>query len=77
MFVRSIERDEVVEALKPKFESYVTAEENRLLRNLEQINYRIDGPDTFRVISGEGRIEMVNKAVGDTLFRAILTRNHV
>jgi hypothetical protein len=79
MFVQSIQRDMETEVftlchesmgggdptqeLMSKFKPYVEAEEKRLLRNLEVMNYRIDGPNTVRIISGEGRIEMVSKAV--------------
>ena len=63
--------------LMPRFESYVAAEEKRLLRNLEDINYRIVDSDTFQVISGEGRIETVSKAVRDAPSGTILTGIHV
>lgn len=58
-----MERDGQTQELMTRFEPYVAAEEKRLLRNLEDINYRVDGPDTVRVVSGGNRIEMVNKAV--------------
>ncbi|KAF9781672.1 hypothetical protein BJ322DRAFT_1161455 [Thelephora terrestris] len=57
IFVQSIEREEGSEELRSKFEPHVTAEESRLRRNFEVLNYRIDSSDTVRVISGEGRLE--------------------
>ena len=50
-----------------RFESYVNAEEKRLQRNLGVMNYRIDSPDTFRVIAGDGRIETVSRALGNAV----------
>ena len=58
------------------FEPYVAAEEKRLLRNLEVMNYRIDSPDTFRVIAGEGRIEMVSRAVWNAASFTVLMVTH-
>lgn len=58
-FAQSIKREEGTDKLRFKFESHVTAEEARLRRNLEDVKYRIDGSDTFRVIAGEGRLETV------------------
>ena len=63
VFVQSIQRDEGTEELKSKFESYVTAEEERLQRNFEDIKYDIDSYDTVQLIAGEGRAEMVIEAV--------------
>jgi hypothetical protein len=63
VFVQSIKREKGTEDLRTKFESHVTAEEARLRRNFEDLNYRIDDSDTLRVIAGEGRIEMVIKFV--------------
>ena len=93
VFVQSIKREEGAEVfikyqeimggkdetteLMPRFESYVAAEEKRLLRNLEDINYRIDGLDALRVISGEGRAETVGEAVRDASPRTILTGTRV
>ena len=63
-FTRSIEKDEEGTAeLRSQFESYVAAEEARLQRNFEAIRYRIDGSDTVRLVSGEGRPEAVIEAV--------------
>ena len=61
-FVRSIQREGGTDDLRSKFESHVTAEEARLRQNFEKIKYRIDSSDTFRVISGEGKIETVSNA---------------
>ena len=61
LFVQSIKREEGTEELRSKFEPHVASEEARLRRNLEDINYRIDVSDTFRVIAGEGRVEMVTE----------------
>ena len=77
VFVQSIKREEGTGELKSKFGSHVAAEEARLRRNFEDINYRIDSSDTFRVISAEGRIEMVSKAVYDAIPHMILTRIRV
>lgn len=65
VFVQSFQRGKGSEGLRSKFESYVTAEENRLRRNFEEIKYRIEDPYTVRVIAGEGRVEMVIIAVCD------------
>jgi hypothetical protein len=62
VFVQSIKREKGTEELRAKFESHVAAEEARLRRNFEDLNYRIDDSDTLRVIAGEGRIEMVIKS---------------
>jgi len=61
VFVRSIKREKEKDAeeLRPKFESYVIAEEARLHRNLEDIMYDIDSYDTVRLIAGNGRPETV------------------
>ncbi|KAI0301375.1 hypothetical protein BC826DRAFT_989073 [Russula brevipes] len=40
-----------------KFKSYLEAEEARLGKNLEGVNYVIDGIDTLTLITGVGRIE--------------------
>jgi hypothetical protein len=42
-----------------QFTSHVAAEETRLQKNLEDIKYDIDGYDSVRLISGQGRIETV------------------
>jgi hypothetical protein len=73
VFVQSLKREKGTEGLMSKFESHVAAEEARLQRNLEDIKYQIDGSDTFRVIAGGGRVEMVIQAVRDTVYCAILT----
>ena len=62
-FMQSIKRKEGTEELISKFQSYVVAEEARLRRNLEDIKYQIDGPEIFRIVSGEGRLETVSQAV--------------
>ena len=69
-------KDETVE-LMSRFEFYVTAGEKRLLRNLEDINYRIGDFNTFQVISGEGRIETVSKAVYNAPFGTTLTNTRL
>ena len=73
LFVQSIKREEGTEELRSKFEPHVASEEARLRRNLEDINYRIDISDTFRVIAGEGRVEMVTE-FHDIVPDLILTR---
>jgi hypothetical protein len=65
-FVRSFQRENGTEELRSKFKSYIAAEESRLRRNLEDINYRfssIHDPDTVRLVFGEGRLETVIKTV--------------
>ncbi len=42
-----------------KFKSYLDAEEHRLRKNLQAINYIIDGVDIIPLIAGKGRIEKV------------------
>lgn len=59
IFVQSIKREKGTEELRSKFESYVTAEEARLRRNFEDIEYDIDGCDTVQLITGESRPEIV------------------
>jgi hypothetical protein len=43
-----------------KFKSYLEAEEARLGKNLDAVNYVIDGIDTLTLITGVGRIEKVS-----------------
>src|SRR5258708_175978 len=74
VFVQSIEREEGTEELRSRFKPHVTAEESRLRRNFEEINYRIDGSDTVRIVSGEGRLETVIETVFDAIPCAVLTR---
>lgn len=45
--------------LQARFQSYVETEENRLKKNLEAVDYDIDGLDTLELIVGQGRIEKV------------------
>ena len=73
VFVQSFKREEGLEELGTKFEPYVTAEEARIQRNLEDVKYRIDGSDTFQVIAGEGRIEMVVEGACYAFSPTILT----
>ena len=47
------------EGLQAKFKSYVEAEESRMKRALEQVEYHIDATDTLALITGPGRIEQV------------------
>ena len=76
-FVQSIEREEGTEQLRCKFESHVAAEESRLGRNFEDINYRINGSDTVRVVSGEGRLETVMGIICSAVPCTVLTWVHV
>jgi hypothetical protein len=76
-FVRSFKDEGGTEELRSKFESYVAAEESRLRRNFEDINYRIDSPDTVQLVSGEGRLETVMKTVLTAVSCALLTRTRV
>lgn len=52
-------QSEVPDWLEAKFQDYVTYEENRIRRNLKDINYDIDALDTVFIIAGPGRIEKV------------------
>ena len=63
VFVQSIEREGGTEELRSKFESHVATEEAKLKRNLEDIKYDIDSYDTVQLIAGDGRAEMVIRAV--------------
>ena len=74
VFAQSIKREKGTDELRSKFESHVAAEEARLLRNFEDLNYRIDDSDTLRVIAGEGRIEMVIESARGFVSRMILMR---
>lgn len=49
----------VNDALQEKFQSYVDAEEARLLVNLDAVDYDLDAADTLVLVTGEGRIEKV------------------
>ena len=42
-----------------KFKSYLDAEDHRLGKNLQAVDYVIDGNDTLTLITGGGRIEKV------------------
>lgn len=46
--------------IKAHFEPWVTSEEERIKKNLEEIRYDIDSLDTVSLITGPGRIEMVS-----------------
>lgn len=77
VFVRSIKREEEKDAeeLRPKFESYVAAEEARLHRNLEDIMYDIDGYDTVKLIAGNSRPETVKSQTSFPCFVALTTNS--
>ena len=77
VFVQFIKREEFTDELKSKFESRIIAEEDRLRLNFEVANYRVEGPDTIRVISGQGRFETVMEAVCGAVPCTILTRTYV
>ena len=63
VFAQSIKREEGTEDLRSRFEPHVTAEEERLRRNFEDIKYDIDSWDTARLIAGEGRVETVTSCL--------------
>lgn len=65
VFVQSIEKER---GLNPKFESYIFNEEERLRKNFEDLNYRIDGSDIIQVISGDRRLETVTPALRRSSF---------
>lgn len=56
----SVQKDRATDAFKAHFAPWVIAEEDRLKKNLEEIRYNIDSYDTVRLITGPGRIGMVN-----------------
>lgn len=58
----SMRKDRASDALKARFQHWVTAEEDRLKKNLEEIRYDIDSTDTVRLITGPGRIEMASSS---------------
>ena len=77
-FARSIEKDEEGTAeLRSQFEFYVATEEARLQRNFEAIKYRIDGSDTVRLVSEDGRLETVIEAVLCCIPCMMLTRTRI
>jgi hypothetical protein len=55
----SIDKEYGTDFLRAKFESWVTAEEDRLRTNLEDFQYWIDADSTMSLITGPGRIETV------------------
>ena len=57
--VRSFTREGGTEDLKTKFQSHISAEEERLRKNLEDINYDIDSYYAVALVSGHRRIEAV------------------
>jgi hypothetical protein len=59
IFTRSIKWERGKDDLMVKFQSHVVTEEARLQKNLEDTKYNIDGYDSVRLISGQGRIETV------------------
>ena len=63
VFAQSIKREEGTEDLRSRFEPHVTAEEERLRRNFEDIKYDIDSWDTARLIAGEGRVGTVTSCL--------------
>jgi hypothetical protein len=77
VFVQSIKREKGTEELRFKFESYVTAEEERLQQNLEDLRYYIDNSDTFQVIAGGGRVETVIQGACNIVFHEILMWTHI
>ena len=63
-FTQSIDRNSGTDFLRSKFESWVTSEEGRLRKNLEDLRYHVDTLDTVKLITGPGRIEMVSCVPG-------------
>jgi hypothetical protein len=55
----SVNRCYINAGLQGRFQSHVEIEEDRLRRNLEAIDYDIDGLDTLELIGGKGGIEKV------------------
>lgn len=48
--------------LEAKFEPYISHEEERIRKNLQDIRFDIDALDTVYVVAGPGRIEKVGKS---------------
>ncbi|RDX51421.1 hypothetical protein OH76DRAFT_1481353 [Lentinus brumalis] len=57
MITAAYRRSSKDESLMARFESYTTAEENRLRRNLEDARYDFDARDTLDIVRGPGTIE--------------------
>lgn len=57
--VKSLHPTSVPEHIESKFQAYVDFEEERIRRNLADINFDIDALDTVYVVAGPGRIEKV------------------
>jgi hypothetical protein len=61
VFTFPVQKFSANDTLKARFEPWVTSEEERLKKNLEEIRYDIDTFDTVSLITGPGRIEMVSR----------------
>jgi hypothetical protein len=48
------------DALRARFRSYIDSEEERLRKNLDEVDYDIDARDTLALVTGPGRIERVS-----------------
>jgi hypothetical protein len=48
------------DALRARFRSYIDSEEERLRKNLDEVDYDIDATDTLALVTGPGRIERVS-----------------
>ena len=59
ILARSIKWERGKDDLMVKYQSHVVTEEARLQKNLEDIKHNIDGYDSVRLISGQGRTETV------------------
>lgn len=66
-----VEMDEEAMQLMAKFEPWVSSEEERLKKDLEEIHYDLDDPATVTLITGPGRIEMVSANID--VFLLLLT----
>ena len=70
--VEKVEMDEDMMQLRAKFEPWVSSEEERLKKDLEEIHYNLDDPATVTLITGPGRIEMVSANV-DVFFIVVIS----
>lgn len=52
-------RREYAKVLRDKFGDYIVGEEERIRKNLDQLNYRVDSVETLYIILGPGRLEKV------------------
>lgn len=57
---QSLRSPDVAEHIEDKFSAFAQYEEERMMKNLEDIRFDIDALDTVYVVAGPGRIEKVS-----------------